>query len=201
MQNPSICVAMKRLILLVGLPFSVSLGQAHPVSPFARAGIGTGTLGFDDATVKTLDGGVTLLGRISLGVEYMDLAGSSEFSRWTVGTVQLHLLPTSRRASPWVAAGAGHASARMPDDENTPSNRRDYRFTGSGIHSALGIDLEIIPHLFLTPSLSVKKTADDAEVQSCSYNYTTGQGSCGPWTATSHPFQTLELRIAIGSRY
>ena len=74
--------SMKRILLLCALPFSVSLGQGHAVSPYARVGTGTGTLGFDEASVKTLEGGVTLSSRFSLGVEYMDLAQLDGVGAW-----------------------------------------------------------------------------------------------------------------------
>jgi hypothetical protein len=185
----------------VVFPLAVAVGQGHSVSPYVRAGNGFGTLGFDDASVSTVEGGVTLLRRLSVGVEYMDLSGSSEFSRWTVATAELHVLSTSRRVSPWLAGGIGSATARMPDDENTTSNKRTYRFNGSGVHTALGVDIGIVAHVFVTPSLSIKQTKDNAESQVCSYDYVSGNSSCGAWSPYRRSFQTFEMRIAIGARY
>src|SRR4051812_14942538 len=132
----------------------------------------------------------------------MDLrSGPSEFGRWTVGTAQLHLRPTSRMVSPWIAGGLGSASAREPDHESTAANRRSFRFSGGGVHSAFGIDVRLARYVFTTPSLSIKKSLGQSEVQGCTYNFQNGQTTCSSWSPESHAFKTFELRIAIGARY
>jgi hypothetical protein len=191
---------MRCPLLLLLIPAASAIGQLDAIRPYARIGRGYGTLGYDDASIYTLEAGLLLNRYLAVSGERMRLAGTSEFGTWTVATARLYPLTSTHRASPWVAAGVGSASAEAPDPENSAASKWYRRFSGLGFHSAVGIDIRTVPHLFIVPSVAIRQTSGDAEEQQCMTNFTTWTTTCGAWEPRLHKFRTLELTISVAAR-
>ena len=194
---------MNRILALVLIPISVSLGQSTAVRPYAHAATGFGFMKYEGGRTSTFEAGLIVTQHVAFGVERMHIGEYGEAGTWTLANARAYPFGLRRYGGLWVAGGLGLASARGRESESAQWHML-YRFNGPGSKAAIGGDIRARPHVFISPAISVRRSIGSAESSMCTHPYDIygnfAPTTCGAWGAASYQFQAIDVSIALSLR-
>ena len=190
-----------RVIAALVVPISAMLGQS--IQPYAHAGTGFGFMKYEGGRTSTFEAGAILKGYVALAVDRMHFAQGAESGTWTLAQLRAYPFRLRKYGGFWIAGGLGLASADGRESESAQWHML-YRFSGLGSKAAMGGDLALGTHVFVTPAIAVRRTVGSAESSMCTHPYDMygnfAPTTCGAWTSSSYPFQAVEISISLSLR-
>jgi hypothetical protein len=198
---------LRRLLLATLIPTTASLAQGRVLQPYVHAGtgvgVGFGALKYVGGRISSFEAGVLLNRRFSLAVERMHIGTGAEAGTWTVGQLRAYPFAVRPFGGFWLSGGLGRVSANARETESAQYHSL-YRFHGLGSKLAVGGDLRLRPHLFMTPALSLRRSIGSAESSTCWHPYdSSGQfapTTCDPWGPGTQQVRAVDLSIALTIR-
>lgn len=194
---------MKKLLLMVLIPVSLSLGQSTAVQPYVHAATGFGFMKYEGGRTSTFEAGLIVKRRVALGLERMHIGEYGEAGTWTLADLRAYPFGLRKYGGLWLAGGIGAASARASESESAQWHTL-YRFSGAGSKASIGGDIRARPHVFITPAISVRRSIGSAESSFCSHPYDIygnfAPTTCDAWKSATYQFQAIDVSIALSVR-
>jgi len=196
-------VMLRRTLVALAFPASMSLGQVRGIQPYGHAGIGAGFMKYQGGRTSSFEMGVILRRHFAVGIERMSFDQGSEAGAWTVAQLRAYPFGIGRLGGVFLSGGFGWASARETESGSAQFEEL-YRFGGPGSKAAVGADIRLAPHLYLSPALSVRRSIGSAESSMCSHPYDSSghfaPTTCGAWGPATYQFQAVDVALGISIR-